>query len=85
MDDDLHSAVPANSTIPFWDALAPHLAWVEDNYLDARSARRLAGRLKPPVLIIGAGQGLIVAEIRRKGIQCDGVDWSTEMIKFAKL
>jgi ubiquinone/menaquinone biosynthesis C-methylase UbiE len=69
----------------FWDALAPHLSLVEDNYLDARSARRLMSQLHEPVLVVGAGQGLIVAEIRKKGIRCDGVDWSAEMVKFAKL
>jgi hypothetical protein len=35
--------------------------------------------------VVVAGLGLIVAEIRKKGIRCDGVDWSAEMVKFAKL
>ncbi len=69
----------------FWDALAPHLSFIEDNYLDARSARRLVSQPQEPVLVVGAGQGLIVAEIRKQGIRCDGVDWSAEMVKFAKL
>ncbi len=29
---------------------------------------------------MGAGQGLIVAELRKKGVSCDGVDLSSEMI-----
>jgi ubiquinone/menaquinone biosynthesis C-methylase UbiE len=65
--------------------LAPHLSLVEDNYFEARSARRLVGQLQEPVLVVGAAQGLIVGEIRKKGIRCDGVDWSAEMVKFAKL
>ena len=65
--------------------MAPHLSLVEDNYFEARSARRLVGQLQEPVLVVGAAQGLIVGEIRKKGIRCDGVDWSAEMVKFAKL
>ena len=50
-----------------------------------RACGRRDGQLQEPVLVVGAGQGLIVAEIRKKGIRCDGVDWSAEMVKFAKL
>jgi ubiquinone/menaquinone biosynthesis C-methylase UbiE len=39
----------------------------------------------PPVLVVGAGQGLIVGELQKKGLQCDGVDLSSEMIRYAKL
>ena len=86
MVEDRHSAGAADSTpLAFWDVLAPHLSFIEDNYLDARSARRLMSQLQEPVLVVGAGQGLIVAEIRKKGIRCDGVDWSAEMVKFAQL
>jgi ubiquinone/menaquinone biosynthesis C-methylase UbiE len=37
------------------------------------------------VLVVGAGQGLIVAELRKRGFQCDGVDLSTEMVRHAEL
>ena len=86
MIEDRHSAGAAASTSSaFWDALAPHLSLIEDNYLDRRSARLLMSQLQEPVLVVGAGQGLIVAEIRKKGIRCDGVDWSAAMVKFANL
>lgn len=86
MVEGQQSAGDADSTASaFWDILAPHLRLIEDNYLDARSARRLISQLQEPVLVVGAGQGLIVAEIRRKGIRCDGVDWSARMVQFAKL
>jgi hypothetical protein len=49
------------------------------------SARGLVTQLEEPVLIVGAGQGLIVAEFRRRGLQCDGVDFSAAMIRQAKL
>jgi len=37
------------------------------------------------VLVVGAGQGLIVEELQKRGFQCDGVDLSSEMIRYAKL
>jgi len=69
----------------FWDALAPHHSAIEDHYLDVPTIRRIMKDLQRPVLIVGAGQGLIVEEIRKGGIQCDGVDLSSEMIRYAKL
>lgn len=72
------------SSIQFWDALAPHHSRLEDNYFDLATVRRIAGALQEPVLVVGAGQGLLVAEFRRKGLRCDGVDFSSEMIRQAK-
>ena len=69
----------------FWDCLAPHHAKLENSYLDVPSIRRILNELQEPVLVVGAGQGLIVAEIRKRGLQCDGVDLSVEMIRQARL
>ena len=68
----------------FWDVLAAHHAALEDNYLDLASLRRIIGELRSPVLVIGAGQGLLVAELQSKGFQCDGVDFSAEMVRYAR-
>jgi SAM-dependent methyltransferase len=69
----------------FWERLAPHHAAIENSYLDLPSIRRIADSLHPPVLVVGAGQGLIVAELRERGLQCEGVDLSPEMIRYARL
>jgi ubiquinone/menaquinone biosynthesis C-methylase UbiE len=69
----------------FWDELAPHHAAIEDNYLDLKSLRGILQEIHSPVLIVGAGQGLLVAELRSRGFQCDGVDLSPEMIRYARL
>jgi ubiquinone/menaquinone biosynthesis C-methylase UbiE len=69
----------------FWDALAPHHSAIENSYLDVPSVRRIMHDLHEPVLVVGAGQGLIVAGLRKKAFQCDGVDLSSEMIRYAKL
>lgn len=73
-----------NHESQFWDALAPHHAAIEDNYLDRASVRRILGDVRSPVLVVGAGQGLIVAELQSKGFHCDGVDFSAEMVRHAK-
>jgi ubiquinone/menaquinone biosynthesis C-methylase UbiE len=69
----------------FWDALAPHHSAIENSYLDLPSLRRIQHDIFPPVLVVGAGQGLIVAALQEHGLHCDGVDLSTEMIKYARL
>ena len=68
----------------FWDALAPHHAAIEDNYLDRRSLRHILPELRAPVLLVGAGQGLILEGLRKSGFQSEGVDLSSEMIRHAK-
>lgn len=69
----------------FWDALAPHHSALENSYLDLPSLRRIQHEIRPPVLVVGAGQGLIVAALQAQGLQCDGVDLSAEMIRYARL
>lgn len=69
----------------FWNVLAQFHADVEDAHFDRASARRLLPEIKSPVLIVGAGQGLIVEELRKHGFECDGVDLSPEMVRQAKL
>ena len=69
----------------FWNALAPFHSAIENNYFDLPSLHRILHELHEPVLVVGAGQGLIVAELVKRGFQCDGVDFSSEMIRFARL
>jgi len=69
----------------FWNVLAQFHADIEDTNFDLASARRLLPEIKSPVLVVGAGQGLIVEELRKHGFEGDGVDLSSEMIRQAKL
>ena len=73
-----------NEAADFWDALAPHHAAIEDNYLDRSSLRRIIRDVRQPVLVVGAGQGLIVEALQKEGLHADGVDLSAEMIRYAK-
>jgi SAM-dependent methyltransferase len=74
-----------NHSSDFWNTLAPFHAEVEDSNFDLASVRRLLPEILSPVLVVGAGQGLIVAELRNQGYQCDGVDLSAEMVRQARL
>lgn len=68
----------------YWDTLAPHHWRVENNYLDVSSLGRILGDIREPVLIVGAGQGLIVEELRRQGLRCYGIDLSARMLEYAR-
>src|SRR5438270_8700987 len=68
----------------YWDALAPHHASLENNFFDLPSLRRIIHEIQQPVLVVGAGQGLIVEELIKNGFHTDGVDLSPEMIRYAK-
>ena len=68
----------------YWDTLAPHHASLENNFLDLPGLRRIVHHVRQPVLVVGAGQGLIVEELLKRGLQTDGVDLSREMIRYAK-
>ncbi len=68
----------------YWDALALHHTATENNYLDVPSLRPIIRDIRPPALVVGAGQGLIVEALLKRGIQTDGVDLSSEMIRQAK-
>ncbi len=68
----------------FWDALAPHHSLLENDYFDRSSLRLILHHIHQPVLVVGAGQGLIVEELRKNGFQTDGVDLSRGMIRYAK-
>ena len=73
-----------HSSSDYWDALAPHHSSIENNYLNLPNLRRIIHGIRPPVLVVGAGQGLIVEELRRRGLRSDGIDLSSAMIGYAR-
>ena len=72
-----------NHSSKYWNALAPHHSSLENNYFDLSGLRRIIHDIHQPVLVVGAGQGLIVEELLKNGLQTDGVDLSSEMIRYA--
>ena len=79
------TAAPPLPPTDFWNALAPHHAAIEHNYFDRASLRRIAREIHEPVLVVGGGHGMIVAELNKMGLRCDGIDFSTEMVRLAKI
>ncbi len=74
-----------NDCSAFWNALAQFHDEIEDTNFDRASVRCLLPEIDCPVLVVGAGQGLIVEELRKSGHECDGLDLSSEMVRQAKL
>lgn len=57
---------------------------MEDNFLDSETVHSLVSSVEEPVLVIGAGQGLVVAKLRQAGLDADGLELEPEMITYAK-
>jgi ubiquinone/menaquinone biosynthesis C-methylase UbiE len=57
---------------------------MEDNFLDLDSVKKLAAIIKEPALVVGAGQGLLVEELQKRGLKVDGIDAEPQMVALAK-
>jgi hypothetical protein len=69
----------------YWETWAPYLSYFEDNHLDLANIEKLRGIISDPVLIVGAGQGLLVERLQKSGLKVDGVDQSPQMVKYAEI
>lgn len=58
----------------FWKTWSPYWSYIEDSSLDLETINKLTIAIRNPVLIIGAGQGLLVEQLQKKGFKVDGVD-----------
>jgi SAM-dependent methyltransferase len=60
----------------FWERMAPYVPLIEDAHLDREVARDLVARglVQGPVLVVGAGHGLVVEALRLAGLEVHGVD-----------
>ena len=68
----------------YWDAWAPVWAELENFFFETDSINLILEKLEPPVLIVGAGLGLVVEHLKNSGIECDGLDLSKQMLAKAK-
>ena len=68
----------------FWTIWSPYWCYCEDSSLDLEAINKLTTAIRSPVLIIGAGQGLLVEQLQKKGFKVDGVDLEPNMIMYAK-
>jgi len=68
----------------YWKIWSRYWSYEEDNFLDLEAIDKLTIAIRDPILIIGAGQGLLVEQLRKKGVKVDGVDLEPNMIMYAK-
>ena len=68
----------------YWTAWSPYWSYQEDFFLGTEAINKLAVTITNPVLIIGAGQGLLVEQLRERDFAADGIDSDPQMISYAK-
>jgi len=68
----------------WWSTWAPVWDHIEDRHFGTTTTELLMDQIKPEVLVIGAGQGLIVRYLKNKGISATGLDINPDMVKVAK-
>lgn len=68
----------------YWTAWSPYWSYQEDFFLDSEAINKLATFFTNPVLIIGAGQGLLVEQLKKKNFTVDGIELDPQMISYAK-
>ena len=68
----------------WWREWAPYWENVEDRHLSALVTESFIDGCRSPVLVVGAGQGLVVEALRTRGFDVTGVDRTREMVSEAK-
>jgi ABC-2 type transport system ATP-binding protein len=68
----------------WWQTWAPYWEEIEDRHLGVFLTEKLVDDMKSPVLVVGAGQGLIVDYLKKRGLVVDGIDLEREMIHQAR-
>jgi ubiquinone/menaquinone biosynthesis C-methylase UbiE len=69
----------------YWDAISPYMDYLENVLgINLDNLGPLIPLITSPVLVIGAGQGLLVAGLREYGFITEGIDFSPQMIAYAK-
>lgn len=71
-------------TQSYWTAWSPYWSYLEDFFLDLEAIDKLEVVITNPVLIIGAGQGLLVEQLKKNDFTVDGIDLDPLMISYAK-
>lgn len=68
----------------WWTAWAPYWEHIEDRHAGIEATEKIISHVKSPVLVIGAGHGLIVQQLLEKGFEVQGIDLDPAMIAMAK-
>ncbi len=68
----------------WWSTWAPLWNHIEDRHFSTRVTEALIDRMASDVLVIGAGQGIIVRYLEDKGFRALGLDINPHMVRIAK-
>ncbi len=68
----------------WWSAWAPYWDQIENRHFSLRSIEQMLDGVVSPVLVVGAGQGLIVDFLQQKGHDVKGLDVDAEMVELAR-
>lgn len=68
----------------YWETWSPYWTYIEENFLDSDSIRKLTTFIRDPALVVGAGQGMLIEVLQQEGFHADGVDSEPLMIEFAE-
>ena len=72
-------------TAGFWDAFSPYMDFLENALgINLDNLGPIIPLIKSPVLVVGAGQGLLVGELQKKGFNTEGIDLSPQMVEYAE-
>jgi SAM-dependent methyltransferase len=71
-------------TNKWWSTWAPLWDRIEDRHFGTKATESLMHYIKSRVLVIGAGQGLIVRYLAKKNLDAVGLDLNPDMVKIAK-
>ena len=72
------------TSVQQWNAIAPYWRCLENRGLGEQHLCKFASQLKSPVLVVGAGQGYVMADLQRRGFVVRGIDFSSTMARLAK-
>lgn len=69
----------------FWDAFSPYMDFLENVLgINLDNLGPIIPLIKSPILVVGAGQGLLVSELQQRGFKTEGIDLSPEMVAGAQ-
>jgi 2-polyprenyl-3-methyl-5-hydroxy-6-metoxy-1,4-benzoquinol methylase len=69
----------------YWDAISPYMDYLENVLgINLDNLGPLIPLITSPVLVIGAGQGLLVAGLREYGFITEGIDFNDRVCKEAQ-
>jgi hypothetical protein len=76
---------PTIETKTYWDTFSPYMDYLENVIgINSDNLDPIIPLIKSPVLVVGAGQGLLVGELRRRGFAAEGIDLSPQMVAGAE-